>query len=110
MHELSLANEICNIVEREVQREHGFGALACITVVAVEVGEHANVEPGSLQFCLDALLSAHPYGRGRAVLEFVAGDDLRVSWFELDDGASDLPFIAPEHFGAYSAPHPESVR
>jgi Zn finger protein HypA/HybF involved in hydrogenase expression len=85
MHELSLANEICNIVEREVQRERGISALAHVTVVAVELGNDANVEPNSLQFCLDALLSTHPYGRGKSVLEFVPGDDLRVSWFEIDD-------------------------
>ncbi|GAB1342701.1 hydrogenase/urease maturation nickel metallochaperone HypA [Gemmatimonas sp.] len=85
MHELSLANEICNIVEREVQRERGVGALRCVTLVAVEVGDAANVEPNSLQFCLDALLSTHPFGRGRSTLEMVVGDDLRVSWFEIDD-------------------------
>lgn len=110
MHELSLANEICNIVEREVQSERGIGALACITVVAVEVGEQANVEPSSLQFCLDALLSAHPYGRGKAVLEFVPGDDLRVSWFELEEDGPALPVTSPEHFGAFSAPEPEGFR
>jgi Zn finger protein HypA/HybF involved in hydrogenase expression len=85
MHELSLANEICNIVEREVERDRDHGALAFVTVVAVEVGEQANVEPNSLQFCLDALLSTHPYGRGKSVLEFVPGEDLRVAWFEIDD-------------------------
>lgn len=85
MHELSLANEICHIVEREVRRERGTGALAHVTLVAVELGDQANVEPNSLQFCLDALLSTHPYGRGTSVLEFVPGDDLRVSWFEIDD-------------------------
>ena len=97
MHELSLANEICNIVEREVQRERGIGALAHVTVVAVEVGDQANVEPNSLQFCLDALLSTHPYGRGKAVIEFVSGDDLRVSWFEIDDpGEPDVPSMNSE--------------
>lgn len=85
MHELSLANEICSIVEREVQRERGIGALAAVTVVAIEVGHAANVEPHSLQFCLDALLSTPPFGRGTAVLEMVVGDDLRVAWFEIDD-------------------------
>lgn len=85
MHELSLANEICNIVEREVRREHGPEALAYVTTVVVEVGTEANVEPGSLQFCLDALLTSHPFARGCAELRFTPGDDLRVDWFELDD-------------------------
>jgi Zn finger protein HypA/HybF involved in hydrogenase expression len=91
MHELSLANEICNIVEREVHRERGIGALGYVTVVAVEVGHAANVEPNSLQFCLDALLSTHPFGRGKSVLEMIPGDDLRVSWFEIDDEEPPAP-------------------
>lgn len=94
MHELSLANEICSIVEREVQRERGVGALGHVTLVAVEVGHEANVEPGSLQFCLDALLSTHPFGRGRSMIEMTSGDDLRVSWFEIDD---EEPPAKPEH-------------
>jgi Zn finger protein HypA/HybF involved in hydrogenase expression len=91
MHELSLANEICDIVERQIVRERDRSALAYVTLVSVEVGERANVEPANLQFCLDALLSAPPFQRGRAVLESVPGDDLRVGWFELDDDV-DLPF------------------
>lgn len=96
MHELSLANEICDIVEREVTRERDRAALAHVTLVSVEVGAESNVEPASLQFCLDALLCTHPFSRGRAVLETVPGDDLRVSWFELDDDAdSAYPGQAP---------------
>jgi Zn finger protein HypA/HybF involved in hydrogenase expression len=93
MHELSLANEICNIIEREVQRERGISALGHVTVVAVEVGHAANVEPNSLQFCLDALLSTPPFGRGTSVLDMVPGDDLRVSWFEIDD--EEPPALPP---------------
>ena len=85
MHELSLANEICNIVEREVSQGSGLAALSQVTVVCVEIGEQANVERNSLQFCLDALLGAHPFGQGRAELVTVSGDDLQVAWFELDD-------------------------
>jgi hypothetical protein len=85
MHELSLANEICDIVEREVRRDRGAASLAHVTVVAVEVGADANVEHESLRFCLDALLSTHPFRRGSALIDVVAGDDLRVSWFEIDD-------------------------
>jgi hypothetical protein len=91
VHELSLANEICNIVEREVLRDRAAAALGCVTLVAVEVGETANVEPSSLQFCLDALLSTHPFGRGQSQLQMVAGDDLRVSWFEIYDEPPSAP-------------------
>ena len=88
MHELSLANEICHIIEREVLRDRGVGALAYVTMVAVEVGHDANVEPSSLQFCLDTLLAIHPFGRGSALIDRVPGDDLRVAWFEIDDDAA----------------------
>lgn len=91
MHELSLANEICAIVEREVLRERSSAALAWVTVVAVEVGHEANVETTSLQFCLDALLATSPFGRGAADLTMVPGDDLRVSWFEIDDETPPSP-------------------
>jgi Zn finger protein HypA/HybF involved in hydrogenase expression len=101
MHELSLANEICDIVEREVMRERDRAALALVTLVSVEVGVQFNVEPDNLQFCLDALLSSHPFQRGRAVLETVPGDDLRVGWFEIDDEA-DIPF--PGGAPAWHAP------
>jgi Zn finger protein HypA/HybF involved in hydrogenase expression len=84
VHELSLANEICDIVERQL-RDAGPGALAQVTTVVVEVGVDANVERSSLTFCLEALLTTPPFARGRPVLEMVPGDDLRVSWFELDD-------------------------
>lgn len=85
MHELALANEICAIVERTIEAEHGGRMLTAVTVVAVEVGVRSNVEPDNLQFCLDALLSTPPFGRGVAQLISVAGDDLRVAWFELDE-------------------------
>lgn len=89
MHELSLANEICDIIERIVTRDRG--AAPCdVTRVVVEVGERANVEPDSLQFCLEALLGTPPFGRARAELHMVPGDDLRVAWFELDEHASGV--------------------
>jgi Hydrogenase/urease nickel incorporation, metallochaperone, hypA len=93
MHELSLANAICDIVEREVRRDRPARALGSVTLVVVDVGRDANVEPGSLQFCLDALLSTPPFGRGTSRLEFVEGDDLRVNWFEIDEpsGAEPAP-------------------
>lgn len=85
MHELSLANAVCDIVEREVRRGRSADALALVTRVVVDVGHDANVEPANLQFCLDALLSTPPFARGYAQLDFVSGDDLRVNWFELDE-------------------------
>ena len=81
MHELSLAMEICQIAEVQV----GHDALARVTAVGVEVGEDAGVEPESLEFCLEALLSRPPFGRARPVVELCRGDDLRVTYLEIDD-------------------------
>ena len=106
MHELSLANEICHIIERQVQRDRGVAALADVTVVTVEVGIDANVEPHNLQFCLDALLATAPFRQGKAILELVDGDDLRVAWFEIDD--EERPETPVAHEGR-SAPQEISV-
>jgi hypothetical protein len=81
VHELSIALEVIRIAENQVGRD----ALARVTEVAVEVGDDACVEVGSLEFCLEALLTSPPLGRARPVITRSAGDVLRVSYLELDD-------------------------
>ena len=81
MHEMSLALEICRIAELEVGSE----LLPRVVEVGVEVGTEAGVEPDNLEFCLGALLEKPPFGRGRPVLEHVSGDDLRVTYLEIDE-------------------------
>lgn len=56
MHELSLAQNIVEIVEqhlRSAPRGH-------VTSVRVKVGEMANVVPESLAFCFDAVIEGTP--------------------------------------------------
>lgn len=87
MHEMSIALEVCRITESHVGR----ASLARVLEVGVVVGDRAGVEPDNLEFCLEALLSRPPFGRARPALERVEGDDLRVSYLEVDDGGPDDP-------------------
>ncbi|MGD8320102.1 MAG: hydrogenase/urease maturation nickel metallochaperone HypA [Gemmatimonadota bacterium] len=81
MHEMSLALEICRITEEEVGRD----ALCLVREVGLVVGLDAGVEPENLEFCLDALMSHAPFTGARIVMELETGDDLRVSYLEIDD-------------------------
>lgn len=85
MHEMSVAMEVCRIVEEQV----GLATLAQVVEVGVEVGDDAGLEPENLEFCLDALLTHPPFVAARPVLLRLPGDVLRVSYLEVDDGGSD---------------------
>lgn len=80
MHELSVAMEICRIAEDRL----GDG-VARMTSLCVELGETAGLEPSSLEFCLEALLSQPPFTGARAEIVHVAGDVLRVNYLEIDE-------------------------
>jgi len=81
MHEMSVAMEVCRIAEDQV----GFAALCKVREIGVVVGHDSGVEPDSLRFCLDALLGSEPFRGARAALELTPGDELRVSYLEVDD-------------------------
>ena len=81
MHELSLALDVCRVVEEQV----GAPSLPDVTAVAVEVGDDAGVETANFEFCLSTLLAEPPFGRGTAVLLPARGDVLRVAWLEVDE-------------------------
>ncbi|GMV08187.1 MAG: hypothetical protein AMXMBFR53_44620 [Gemmatimonadota bacterium] len=81
MHELSLALEICRIAEDQV----GHDALPWVREVGIRVGTDAGVEPESLEFCLEALLSHPPFDGARVAMEMEPGDDLRVTYLEVED-------------------------
>jgi Zn finger protein HypA/HybF involved in hydrogenase expression len=82
---MSLALEVCRITEEQVGRS----MLPRVVEVGVRVGDDAGVEPDSLEFCLEALLSHPPFGQARAVLEHCTGDDLRLSYLEIEDDDSE---------------------
>jgi Zn finger protein HypA/HybF involved in hydrogenase expression len=81
MHEMSVAMEICRIAEDQV----GLSALPDVREVGVIVGHDSGVEPDSLRFCLEVLLGSEPFRGARAALELTPGDELRVSYLEIDD-------------------------
>ncbi|HSH76341.1 MAG TPA: hydrogenase maturation nickel metallochaperone HypA [Longimicrobiales bacterium] len=82
MHEMSIAMEVCRIARDRV----GFEALPRVREIGLTVGGRSGVEPESLRFCLEALLEREPFAGARPVLELTAGDELSVSYLEIDDG------------------------
>ena len=82
MHELSVALEICRIAEERLGPERAPHLVA----VGLEVGDQAGVEPGNLRFCLEALLASPPFGHARPELVRLGGDQLRVTYLEVEDG------------------------
>lgn len=82
MHEMSLAMEVCRIAEERVGRE----GLPRLREVGLAVGLDSGVEPESLEFWLETLLTSPPFVSARAVLDVGPGDDLRVTYLEVDDG------------------------
>ena len=84
MHELSIAFDICRITEEHV----GPADLGRVLEVGVEVGANAGIEIDSLEFCLEALLGAAPFGRAVPRIERLDGDELRVTYVEVEDGGT----------------------
>ena len=82
MHEMSIALEVCRIAEERAGD-------ARIVTVGVEVGDGAGVELSSLEFCLESLLAQPPFAGAKPDITRVAGDVLRVSYLDVDDGRSD---------------------
>ena len=81
MHEMSVAMEICRIVDEKYDRDAG-----TLVTVGVEIGDDAGLELENLEFCLEALLSQPPFGGAKPQFDRKSGDVLRVSYLELDDG------------------------
>jgi Zn finger protein HypA/HybF involved in hydrogenase expression len=81
MHEMSIALEVCRIAQDCV----GVEALPRVREIGLVVGERSGVEPDSLLFCLEALLEQPPFLRARPSMEMTAGDELRVSYVDLDE-------------------------
>ena len=84
MHEMSVALEICRIAEDQV----GLEALPRVREIGLVVGYQSGIEPENLVFCLEALLEHPPFTGARPALEITNGDDLRVSYLEVDDGST----------------------
>ncbi len=81
MHELSLALEICRVVEAQLTPVQ----LPQLIALGVEVGEAAGIEVANLAFCLDTLLMHPPFAGATLEITHAPGDDLRVAYLALDD-------------------------
>ncbi len=85
MHELSIALEVCRMAEDHVGRRH----LPQVVGVDLEVGDQSGIEIDNLMFCLEALLSNPPFVSARPTITRTAGDELRLTSLEIDDGRPD---------------------
>lgn len=79
---MSVALEILKIAEDRL----GQDGLSDVVKVGLQVGDAAGVEIESLQFCLDVVLAAAPFGKAKAEIERVKGDVLRLRYLEVEDG------------------------
>jgi Zn finger protein HypA/HybF involved in hydrogenase expression len=85
VHELSMALEVCRIAELHAEPH----AASAVRTVAVEIGTDAGVEVENFRFCMEALLGAPPFAGARLELLPCTGDDLRLTYLEVDDGRPD---------------------
>jgi Zn finger protein HypA/HybF involved in hydrogenase expression len=81
MHELSIALEICRVLEGQLTDEQ----LPQLVNVGLDVGESYELELANLQFCLDTLLAQPPFAGATVTVSRVSGGDLRVGYLEIDD-------------------------
>lgn len=82
MHDLSMALEVCRRAERLMLADDAVK----VTALGVEIGADSGVELENFRFCLETLLQDPPFNGTRAELTPVGGDDLRLTWVEVDDG------------------------
>jgi len=66
MHEMSLAQNILDIVDEYMQNDKGK-----LIEVAVEVGELVAVVPDSLTFCYEALVENTPYQGSKIIIKIL---------------------------------------
>ena len=85
MHEMSIAMEVCRIAEEHAGHEK----LPNVLTVGLDVGTDAGVEIGSLEFCLEVLLSEAPFGKAKPKIATVTGNVLRVTFLEVEDDGPD---------------------
>ncbi len=81
MHEMSVALEICRITEGQVGRD----GLGRVREIGLAVGRQSGLEPDNLLFCLEALLERPPFEGARAAMEITAGDELNVTYLDVED-------------------------
>jgi Zn finger protein HypA/HybF involved in hydrogenase expression len=93
MHELSIALEICRVIEGQLEPFQ----LPQLTELGLEIGAASDIEVSNLEFCLQTLLAHPPFAGASLVVTRPPGDDTRVSYLELDDErtSADAAAAAP---------------
>lgn len=85
VHELSIALDVGRIAGEQA----GPAGAGRVVTVGLNVGADAVIEVANLEFCLDLILSQPPFRRARACISRPPGDDMRVTYLEIDDGDPD---------------------
>jgi hydrogenase nickel incorporation protein HypA/HybF len=91
MHELSIAQNIINIVRAEMRRYDA----KILKSVRLEIGAMSSVVSDSLSFCFDALISDTEFEGARLIIDIIplhgicAGCDIE---FEIKDYCFKCPF------------------
>lgn len=80
MHELSLAQNILELIEGAAKRE----ALKRVTQVFVDLGEQACVEPDALRFCFDLVMRDSVAEGAKLNIANVPGTVMRVRELEVE--------------------------
>ncbi len=81
MHELSIALEVCRVIEERLTPPQ----LPQLVELGLDVGTRANIEVANLHFCLDTLLAHPPFAGAAVVIEQTGAADTRVTYLEIDD-------------------------
>ncbi len=82
MHEMGIASSILEAVRKELLLYPQYRAAK----VQVRIGEYAGVDHASLQFCFDAIVKDSPLAPLELGIEAAFGDELDLSFIEMDDG------------------------
>ena len=91
MHELSIAQNIIDIVRAEMRRYDA----KTLKSVRLEIGEMSSVAPDSLSFCFDAVISDSEFKGARLIIDIISLTGLCHgcgSKFEIKDYAFKCPF------------------
>lgn len=86
MHEMGVANSILEAVHKELHSYPGHR----VAKVGVRIGELAGVDPGSLQFCFEALVKGTDLEPLELEIDWQRGDELDLAYLELEDALQEV--------------------
>jgi hydrogenase nickel incorporation protein HypA/HybF len=80
LHELSIATEILDAVQKEAQRRN-----ARVATVGLRIGDLSGVEQDSLRFCFEVLVQGTDLDPLALTIERTAGAELDLAWLEVEE-------------------------